>query len=410
VTLIDQFMVHSGQNNTQVLIVGAGPAGLMMACQLARFNINFRIIDKNQSPAVYSGALIIHARSLELLHQLGIAERMVAQGIKVDAVMMCFNGKKRMRLNVEKWGRGLTSFPFMLMLEQSKTESTLLDLLAESGHRVERQTELLDFEHQQGGVAAVLKRGDQKQETVTADYLIAADGGQSTVRLKLKIPFIGTTNPSALCIMDCQSDVELARNEIFFSFSKSMSAGFFPISGNRWRIDLSFPDAEVVDHPLTFPEIRKRFRKSTPIPAQLSQPDWFSIFHSHCRYASSFRSNRCFLIGDAAHLYSPVGAQGMNSGLQDASNLAWKLASVIRGQAKAGILNSYEAERKPLAKRTSKVTNRFFKLAASEHFFFKLLRLSVLPFALKLSLPLLSKPKFGNLIFKRVSGIGINEQ
>jgi hypothetical protein len=141
---------------------------------------------------------------------------------------------------------------------------------------------------------------------------------------------------------------------------------------------------------------------------KLSEPDWFSVFHSHQRYAANFRSARCFLVGDAVHLYSPVGAQGMNSGLQDAHNLAWKLAFAIQKKAGPAILTSYEAERKPLATRTSKVSNCFFKLAASGHFFYKTLRLKLLPFVLKLLLPLLSKQKVENFIFKKISGIGVN--
>jgi 2-polyprenyl-6-methoxyphenol hydroxylase-like FAD-dependent oxidoreductase len=337
---------------------------------------------------------------------MGIAEKAMSQGKTVNGISILFNGKTKVRLDLKNMGKELTRFPSMLMLEQSKTEQLLIDFLKESGHRVERETEMVDFTQDANGVVAVLKLPDGKEEIVKASYLVAADGGQSAIRSKLGILFIGKTNQKALCIMDCQADVDLAVDEICFSFSGLASAGFFPISGNRWRIDATF--ANGTGKPLTFQDVKNHFSKKVPIPLKLNEPDWFSVFHSHQRYAASFSKNRCFLLGDAAHLYSPVGAQGMNSGLQDAHNLAWKLALVIQKKAGPAILASYEAERKPLAVKTSKATNWFFKLAASDHLFYKTLRLKLLPIVLKSLLPLLSKQKIENFIFKKVSGTGGN--
>lgn len=390
--------------NTDVLIVGAGPAGLMMACQLARFGINFRIIDKNQSRPVYSGALIVHAASLEIFQQMGIAGKAISQGKTVKALSVVFSSKK-FRFELENMGSGLSRFTSMLMLEQSKTEQLLGDFLEENGHHVERKTELTGFLQKHEGVAATLTLPDGKQETLQVGYLIAADGAQSTIRSALGVPFPGKTNPQPLCITDCRSDVDLPPGEIQFSFLNGASVGFFPISGNRWRIDATFAGSGVNDGKRTFPEVRENF--SNQMGIQIDHPDWFSVFHSHRRYAKRFRVNRCFLIGDAAHVFSPVGAQGMNNGLQDAQNLAWKLAFTILGKAKAEILASYEAERKPLAERISAVTDGFFNMAASDRAFYRFARLWMLPLFLKLSFRLFSEQKVQHFLFRKISGTGI---
>ncbi len=295
----------------------------------------------------------------------------------------------------------------MLMLEQAKTEQILLDYLNKKKHFVEWESRLLDLTQQPDNITAVIQLPDGSTEKVLSHYLIAADGGHSTVRSFLRIPFQGKTNQTNLCIMECKSDLKVQENEICFSFSKRATAGFFPLQGDRWRIDAALRIAQNSNSRLTFDEIKKDFDKETKMKVHLRELSFYSIFHSHGKYAESFHSRRCFLIGDAAHIFTPVGAQGMNSGMQDAQNLAWKLAFVIQNKIAPEILDSYEQERKPLAKRIIKTTNLFFKLVASERQTYRLFRMIGLKYFLRLFLLFMRKQSFKNHIFRNISGIAI---
>jgi 2-polyprenyl-6-methoxyphenol hydroxylase-like FAD-dependent oxidoreductase len=390
--------------NPDVLIVGAGPSGLMMACQLARFGIRFRIIDKKNRSSPSSGALILHARSLELFQQMGIAEEAVRQGIFLRNLNLFF-GRKNFRIGLDKLGEGLSDFPSVLMLEQFNTEKLLTDFLEKAGQRVEKNTELLDFRQNGHGVTAFLKCPGGQKEKIHAAYLVAADGSHSRIRKKLAIAFIGKTRQIPLAISDCQADADMARETVCFCFQNRFSAGCFPLPGGRWRIDTAFFKMKQTNP--TFDMLKENFRKNKKLPQPAEHADWFSVFLSHQRVAEKFRDGRCFLIGDAAHVFSPVGAQGMNCGLQDAHNLAWKLAFVIGKKVEAALLTSYETERRPVAVRIAKATGWFSRLAASENIIFRILRLNLLPVFLRLFLPLLSNRNTGNFIFRRISGIGI---
>lgn len=393
----------------EVLIVGAGPAGLMMACQLARHHIRFRIIDKKEYPTNYSGALIIQARSVEILNQMGIAQKVIQEGIIANSINILFNGKQLLKIPVKNIGSGLTPFPYLLMVEQSKTEQLLTEVINDHGFSIERRTELLSFNHDKDGVIAQVKCSDGKVETIKTQYLIAADGGQSTIRTHLKIPFIGKSHQKSLFIIDCKARTDLVSDEIYFSISDKTISGFFPLVNGKWRIDGTIPRELESSGTLIFDDVEKHFSERIRMNTKLYSPDWFSVFHSHQRFAPSFQQNRCFLIGDAAHIHSPVGAQGMNTGLQDAFNLGWKLAFVIKGKAKTILLDTYTAERLPIAKRIIRTTDNVFNLVTSDHFFTKSLRVYIVPLIIKSMFPL-----FGNriwirqYIFKSISEIGIH--
>ena len=393
----------------QVLIVGAGPSGLMMACQLAVRGIPFRIIDKKDHPANYSGALIVQARSLEIFDQLGIATNAIAQGIIAHQVNIIFNGKKPVSLNLTDIGKGMTKFPYLLLLEQTKTEKLLIDYLLDFGHSVEREKELVRFVQLQDSVTAVIKLPDGTEETINASYLIAADGGQSLIRKQLNIPFLGKTHQLSLFVLDNKAEVDLPFNTLTFLFSENASSGIFPLTGERWRIDGTIPKTLKNKESVTFNDIRERFAERIRMNIKLNQPEWFSVFHAHQRYAKSFRDNRCFLIGDAAHVLSPVGAQGMNTGIQDACNLAWKLSLVIKGEANDSLLDTYHAERQPIAKQLIRSTDRAFRFVSSENLIAKKLRLYVAPLLLKILFPIIEKQQsISQYLFKGISQTGIN--
>ncbi len=401
-------MLIEEENTTDVLIVGAGPAGLMMACQLSLFHIGFRIIDKKDSPSDYSGALIIHARTMELFQQMNLARKVVGKATKVKALSVFIEGKKSFRLPTENIGNEVTAFPSMYMLEQSETERLLIDYLQKNGHFVEWNTELTDLAEQKKGVSVLLKKREGKVETAVCQYLAGADGGRSTVRSALNIPFLGKTDDADLGIMECRSDVQLQPDEIGFSFSRNATAGFFPLPGDRWRIDFTLKNTQTETGKIHFNDVQKSFNRQTKLKANIRNPDFFSVFHSHSLVADCFQTNRCFLIGDAAHVFTPVGAQGMNSGFQDAQNLAWKMALVIRKNAFPKILETYEKERKPVAEKVSQSTNRFFKIVVSEKTSYRLIRRSVFPAGFAIFFRLLKNRKFQEKVFKSISGIGVH--
>ena len=399
---------QSRDKNIDVLIVGAGPSGLMMACQLALRNISFRIIDKKDHPTDYSGALIVQARSLEIFQQMGIAQTAIQSGEIANEIKLVFNGKKTFTIPVRDIGQGLTQFPYLLLLEQSQTEKLLTNFINNFGFSIDRETELVQFTQDDQGVNSVLKHPDGQEEIIKTKYLIAADGARSMVRKQLLIPFIGKTFSTALYVSDCKAEGDLSPDQLCFLFSDQATAGIFPLPGGRWRIDGAISmDKESID-PLTFDDIRNRFADKTRMKVEISQPEWFSVFHVNERYASTFQQKRCFLVGDAAHIHSPVGAQGMNTGLQDSYNLAWKLAMVIQGKSKASLLDTYSSERVVVAKNVVRGTDHAFTFVTSRSFFAKLFRVHVLPFFLQLMLQIPVKQQYiRHFFFRRISEIGI---
>lgn len=390
-----------------VLIAGAGPAGLMMACQLALHKIRFRIIDKSTSPPKYSGALIIHARTMEIFQQMGLAKKALKSGIIAHSINMRFNHQRNFSLDISSFGKSLTPFPYLLMAEQWQTELLLKQFLNEHGHWVEEGFSLSGFDQQQDSVISEITRPDGTVEEIESRFLIGADGKDSFVRNHLKISFSGKTQDSRLFITDCQARLPLSRREIFFSFASDSTSGFFPLKEGRWRVDGLIP---LIQHnEVSFEQVGHFFSRKIHSGIALYQPDWFSVFRSHSRCADVFRMKQCFLIGDAAHVHSPVGAQGMNTGIQDAYNLAWKLAFFIRGKANDKLLDSYQEERRPVAINTIKYTDKAYSLMTENTAVIKFLRLYLLPWCMPLFLSLLRKrPAIRNRIFSSISGIGIS--
>ncbi len=390
-----------------VLIAGAGPAGLMMASQLAMHNISFRIIDKKASPAIHSGALIVHARALEIFHQMGIAEKALKAGIRAKTVHIQFNHQQNTVIDISAFGKGLTRFPYLLMLEQWQTENLLIDFLNEHGCRIENNTTLLSFTQDSEGITSEIQKPDGTMETIKSRFLIGADGNNSAVRTQLKIPFPGKTHKARLFITDCEAKLSLPANEIFFSFASDYTAGFFPLPDNRWRVDGLIPVIQKKEK-VDFDDVRNFFQNPIHLGIEMKHPQWFSIFRSHSRCAESYQQNRCFLVGDAAHLHSPVGAQGMNTGLQDAHNLAWKLAFYIKGKATERLLNSYQEERRPLALNIIRYTDLAYIFMTNNSYLLGFLRLKLAPLLLTMiSVKIRKSNGLRNRIFVSISGIGV---
>jgi 2-polyprenyl-6-methoxyphenol hydroxylase-like FAD-dependent oxidoreductase len=387
-----------------VLIVGAGPTGLMMASQLARFGIPFRVIEKNAGPTTQSRALVIQARSLEIFEQMGIAEHAVRQGRIFQTINYVVNGKLTLRVPLGDFGKGLTQFPYLLILEQSKTEPLLIDFLRQHGQQVEWQTELDSLRQNDNGVSATLKHLE-KEEKIETDWLVGCDGASSRVRKMLEIPFGGETYKESLFVLDCNINWPFKDDEAAIALSKDAFGLFFPMTDGRCRVSGIVSEEYADKDTISFEEVNRDFGKSLKMDIRLSDPQWISLYHAHHRYVAHFRKGRCFLAGDAAHVHSPAGAQGMNTGLQDAYNLAWKLASVIRGRAQEKMLETYHEERLPIARKLVRTTDRLFSITVSQNPFVVFWRVYVMPRVVALI------PKEKHLLrfaFRLISQIGIH--
>lgn len=353
----------------QVLIVGAGPTGLMMACQLTLFGIAFRIIEKNDHPTKESRALGIQARTLEVFRQMGLVQRFIDQGQEAKGLNFIV-GNIRRYIPLSELGHGISEYPFLLMHEQSKTEKVFNDFLEQHKKKIEWSTELLSFTQDDTSVTAVIKTKNGKEEKETFEYVFGADGAHSAVRHGLGIKLAGATYHQLLYVLDCKVESsEFNHSDVYLSLSKNTFTAFFPLAHDVWRIIGVVPDELTEKEQITFEDIKAHFSENLTIPVTISDPNWISIYHSHHRCVKEFRLGRCFLGGDAAHIHSPVGAQGMNTGLQDAYNLAWKFAFVLQEKAAPSILDTYNEERLPFARRLVETTDRVFSLVVSKNVF-----------------------------------------
>ncbi len=396
-------------DNAVVLIVGAGPSGLMLACQLAMHNISFRIVDQKETPSTNSGALILQARTLEIFGQMGIAREAIADGIIADQVNIFSNGKKIAGTSIRDIGGKLSPYPFLLMLEQSKTVKLLLNFINKRGFDVERGVRFLSLVQENEGVITQVVLPDGSEEQIFTRYLMAADGARSSVRDFLKIPFEGVTYPQPIFIMDCKAKTDLPPGEISFAFTRDSIAGFFPLQGSRWRIDGTFPNGMADKVTKTFEELKKNFQSRIKMNFTPEFAEWFSVSRSQQKVAATMQVGNVFLAGDAAHVNTPVGAQGMNTGLQDAFNLGWKLAFVIRKRAKPELLQTYVTERTGISGKFARYADAVFQLVTNDSVAIRFLRSGLMRIFFCLIFPWMGKRMiFRQMFFKSISQIMVN--
>ncbi|HKR07132.1 MAG TPA: FAD-dependent monooxygenase, partial [Bacteroidia bacterium] len=392
-------------SRTKVLIIGAGPTGLMMACQLSRFGIDFIIIDKNPGPSEKSKALAVQARSLEIYGQMGIADKAIEQGQKSKGANLVVKGKKIIRIPFGDIGRQFSAYPFLHILEQNKNEQLLIEYLGQKNISVTWNSELLNFSQRDKELKATIKTKNDQQEIMT-DWMIGADGGKSAVRHLLNLEFSGDTYENIFYVADTKVEWDLGYNELIGYLSKKTLTAFFPMKGEkRFRLVGILPEQFQDEENVTFSDIQSVIKNSIETKIDFSDTKWFSVYRLHHRCVNHFREGRCFLAGDAAHIHSPAGGQGMNTGLQDAYNLAWKLALVIKKIAGEKLLDSYNAERLPLAKRLVKTTDRAFGFGVSRNIFTQFARINIFPFFIRW---LMNKKFFQTFAFKGISQIAIN--
>ncbi len=391
--------------DTDVLIVGAGPTGLMLANQLARRGVRIRIIDRHAGPARESRALGVQARTLEIYSHLGIADRAVALGKKADGAVLWAEGRRAARVPLGDIGRDVSPYPYLLVLGQDDNERLLGDALRARGLGVEWNTELVGLAQDSDHVTATLKNADGTRSEVRVPWLAGCDGARSTVRELNGIAFEGAPYQHVFFVADVQMTGSMVPELLNVYLWRSGFHLVFPMRGtDHWRIVGILPPQLRGRDNLTFEETIPTLRHEVGSQLSFQACNWFSTYRIHHRRAARFHDRRCFLLGDAAHVHSPVGGQGMNTGLQDAYNLAWKLALVVSGRAAAALVHSYEDERLPVANHLLKRTDRFFSIVVSDSWLVGLLRTRVMPKIMGLALRTAAVQR---IVFRTISQTGI---
>jgi 2-polyprenyl-6-methoxyphenol hydroxylase-like FAD-dependent oxidoreductase len=326
-----------------VLVIGAGPVGLTMAAELARLGVAVRIVDKAAARTDKSKALVVWSRTLELIEPWGWADRFLATGISVGGARISTGEQLLADITLDA---ATSRFRSALMIPQSETERLLEERLAELGVKAERRVEMTSFKVADEGVVATLRHADGKEETVSAEWMVGCDGAHSAVRHGLGMEFSGTTEPSDWLLADIRLTGLRPDKLDMFWHTKGLLA-FFPMGGDRYRAIADVGVAQDSGHRAdpTLEEVQALIDQRGPGNIRLHDPYWLTWFRINERKVKDYSQGPVFLAGDAAHIHGPAGGQGMNTGMQDVFNLAWKLAMVIRGTAKPSLLDSYSIER-----------------------------------------------------------------
>lgn len=335
--------------DVDVLVAGAGPVGLMAALQLARQGVSVRLVDAAAGPATTSRALGTHARSLEIYDQLGILGDISPHGTRVNAFIRQ-HGHHASRVDFDFDGLP-TRFPYMFDIDQVVTERVLRGHAGAVGVGVEWNTKLESFEHDTEAVTAMLTRGDGSyatHESVRARYLWGCDGGHSTVRKTLELPLVGEAAHTWL-IADAVVQTDVARDGVHWLFPGGGALMLFPFPDpGKWRLLDTAAEGDVEDPEQIARQFSTKLSRALERDTIVETPSWASKFTIQQRAVPTMRVGRCFVSGDAAHIHSPASGQGLNTGIQDAYNLAWKVAMVVHGHADETLLDTYDAERVPI--------------------------------------------------------------
>jgi 2-polyprenyl-6-methoxyphenol hydroxylase-like FAD-dependent oxidoreductase len=389
---------------TDVLIIGAGPTGLVLALWLSHLGARVRIIDKAAEPGTTSRALAVQARTLELYDQLGLGRTMFERSRPALAANLWVTGKRRAHIAFGNLGAGVSPYPFPVIFPQDEHELLLIEQLWQVGVQVERPAELLDIELTDRVIARI-KRSDGTNETCWAAYIAGCDGAHSKVRELLKIGFAGGTYEHLFYVADVEATGSLMNGELHVGLDKSDFLALFPLKdAGRVRLVGTVSDHALTQRKaLTWDDVNTNVMQWMPI--KIARVNWFSTYHVHHRVANQFRKGCAFLLGDAAHIHSPVGGQGMNTGIGDAINLAWKLAGIRQGRAHKSILESYEPERITFAQRLVKSTDQAFTAVTSSGPIARFVRLDLVPVLLP---ALFSFRPMARLFFGTVSQTKLN--
>jgi len=362
--------------DAHVLIVGAGPTGLVHALWLTHQGVKVRIIDKSSGPGETSRAMAVQARTLELYRQLDLTDAVVAAGHRNPTMNLWANGKRSARLSMRDAGATVTPYPYILTYPQDEHERLLIQRLERLGIRVERETEFIAFEEHPDYVLSRLRTPGGVEVTCRSSFLSGCDGAKSPVRHQIGAGFEGGTYKQIFYVADVRLTGLEPPGEAHISLDSSdfvavLSYGHEGLS--RLIGVVTNGDVEKI----TFEDVGHRAIERLGVTVEAV--NWFSTYRVHHRVTDTFRKGRVFLAGDAAHVHSPAGGQGMNTGIADAINLAWKLAAVIQGKAPHALLDSYDQERKAFAKKLVDTTDRVFTFVTAESSFADFVRTRIAP-------------------------------
>jgi 2-polyprenyl-6-methoxyphenol hydroxylase-like FAD-dependent oxidoreductase len=391
----------------EVLIAGAGPVGLALALELQRFGIRFRIVEKKAERSTTSKALGLQPRLSEVFAILGIAGKFFARGFDgVRALNLNSGATKLLRIELQFPPNlaGPEAFqPRLIMIPQSVTEEILETTMAERGQVVERRRELIGFSQDRDSVSAVIRHEDGSEDTIRAKFLVSCEGAHSVVRKLAGFTFTGATFPLRSLLADVTIDWDFPDNEVQTWFHRDGAFAALPFGGQKWRLIAECPD----DPNDTAPEVTLEQMQELIVErtgkknVRVRDPLWLSDFRINARMVDRFRDRRVFIAGDAAHIHSPAGGQGIATGIQDATNLAWKLAAFLREGAPDSLLDTYDEERKPIARevihRTSAVTSILFAMNPIARFLRE-----------RLLVPILRRPFVQRRMFAKLSQLEMN--
>lgn len=351
------------KNKISVLIVGAGPSGLAMALWLKKKGILFRIIDKSSAPAETSRAIAIQPRTLEFYNLLGIAYEIIAAGDSISELSIRHNNHTSASINLGESGKTISPYPYMLFLSQNVHEKILIEKLKKLNVIIERQSELLQFTQNKFQVEALV-RSPKGDENITASYICGCDGANSAVRRILGIKFPKKTYQQEFFIADVVTPKKINNNCVQISLSRKNFCMMMPIQKmNSVRLMGLIPVESENKNNLSFLNVAHYVKESSGL--EVKKVSWFSTYTANHRTASHFQQGRAFLVGDAAHSHNPAGGQGINAGIGDAINLAWKMEAVLKGEASNKILSTYETERISFAETLLSTTDTAFRMIFS---------------------------------------------
>ena len=391
---------------TDVLIVGAGPTGLMLANQLGRRGVRTTIIDRHAGPAVQTRALGVQARTLEIYAKLGLVERALELGKRGLGANVWAEGRRTAHIPLGEAGRDLTPYPFILILGQDDNERIMGEKLRDWNLAVQWNTELTHLHQQPDHVRATLRQRDGSSREVKAEWVAGCDGARSAVRELNRIAYPGAPYQHVFFVADTVVTGSMVPDEVNAYLWRDGFHLFFPMRGkDHWRVVGILPHLLRDKPDVSFDDVIPSIAGEAGQDLTFAGCSWFSTYRISHRAAAHFRDRRCFLLGDAAHIHSPVGAQGMNTGLQDAYNLGWKLALVAAGRADSSLLDSYEVERIPVAQRLLDTTDRAFRLVVSDHPIAGVMRTKVVA---RIAARAMRREAIQKFAFRVVSQIGIH--
>lgn len=387
--------MRKANTETDVLIVGAGPVGLFLANECSRRGMGWRIVEARSSQSVHSKALAIFPRTLEVFDMAGLAGRFLALANPVTSVAVITHGRTlaRMRFAPEE-----SPYRFIAMVPQDVTERVLVEELRRKGGAVEYETSFVTAVQHGDHVAVTLDAKGRRQE-VTAAFVVGCDGAHSTVRHLLGLPFEGAEYVASFLLADLQTDDSLPGDELQLCPSEHGPVAIFPMSTTRRRVVATIERAEG-DAP-SLQLVQRILRERAPRGFEAQAVHWSSYFRIHHRQVAELRVGRIFIAGDAAHIHSPFGGQGMNTGLQDAWNLVWKLDLALHGHGNERLLESYSAERRPVIRHVIETTDFLTKAMGTGNRLAQALRDAVIPMVSRLA-------PFQHAFVQRLSELGID--